>query len=267
MTIALIFGCDNEPAIGPTSPNFVTFSGSSSVTAFETEGILTFTVITSSAKGVDATITASSSNATAGVDYNLNTTSVSIGENEYEATVSFEVINNFEEDGNKTVTITLSSEDLPLGGASSITVTIVDDDCAYDRTLIDGVLVGTDSRPFAGQQYASAADFTYVSETLIQAVDINTPWMEGFWLEDVVTAHTVDIVVDPTTLALTVDLQPLSYTFYSGDGQNYNYTIDGSGSIDTCGEKLTLVYNVKYDDGSVVRNGYTLEVALPQPSL
>ena len=257
--------CDTTPEVGPTAPEFVTFSGSSTVSIFENAGSVTLTVITSAKEGATVTVTSSSDDAVEGEDYTLSATTVEIAEDVYESSFDFTAIDNFVEDGNKTVTVSLESESVTLGGASSIVLTIVDNDCAYDRTLISGVLVGTDSRPFSGQQFASIAEFAYVDESTLTAVNINTPWMESYWGEEVTTAYTVNIDVDPETLALTIAKQDIMETLYLGDP--YSYYIIGTGSIDTCGEVMIISYMVYYtsNDSPVRSSNFTMTLALPQP--
>lgn len=259
--------CDTTPEVGPTAPEFVTFSGSSTVSIFENAGSETLTVITSAKEGAMVTVTSSSEDAVEGVDYTISATTVEIAEDVYESSFDFTVIDNFQEDGNKTVTVSLESDGVKLGGASSVVITIVDNDCAYDRTLIDGVLVGTDSRPFNGQQFASIAEFSYVDETTLQAININTPWMEGYWDEVVDIAYTVDIDVDPELLSLTIAKQPIMETTYQA--APYSYYIIGTGTIDTCGEVMTISYMIynAATDAALRSSNFTLTVALPQPSL
>lgn len=242
-TLLLMVGCSEEDPQLKNAPKFIAFSGSSSVTAFETAGTLEWTVYTTDAKGAEASISVSSEDAVEGVDFNISTTSVMIGQDEYETTVEVELIDNFEEEGNKTVTFTLES-DLLLGATSEITLTIVEDDCAFDRSLIDGVLSGYDGNwDLASESpYPSVAEFNYISDTEIEVVDLGVPWMNDWWGEVVTTYYPITLTINEAG-AITMSEGTVMETTYNGAPQEA-YTVAGSGQISTCDGTLTLLYEL-----------------------
>ena len=158
---------------------------------------------------------------------------------------------------NIVVTLTLGSTTLstgypgPSGLGKSIVVTIMDDDCAKEDALgiYAGDWKGTDS----------CGDYTDIPVTLalpcgtgITIKGIGYSWLKdaSYWNEIIIAEHDVKITIDAA--AGTVDIPEQKYVTTDYNGAIEDYTLVGSGTIDTSGAKpvMTISYDMNSVNGS-----------------
>ena len=129
--------------------------------------------------------------------------------------------------------------------------------CAYDVSLIEGVLDGSDNGPTASQEYPSVIEFTYVDDNTITFIGANELWVTDYWGEEILDQYEITMKVDDLGLYTTIATQPLFHTLYDGD--EYDYTISGTGIINGCTGVMTINYKI----GGAFSRSFVVTLALP----
>ncbi|WP_424961952.1 Calx-beta domain-containing protein [Ekhidna sp.] len=234
LAIAIIFianGC-KELEDGNTKsypgPDYVGFE-EESVTYEETAGEISLVLLSTNPNGASVTVSASSEDAVADEDYTLGTASVSFAAGEYQQEVTLTLIDNEEIDGQKSVTLSLSSDDAEIGlsGNSPDLVVVINDDdfyCPANKLQItQGTDVGFSSAPASIASVASPGD-------------------------------------ECITFEITSGADPL---FGAGAGYSFNITVvpDGENS-DTGTIETSLTTELRFPDGDGGFNvsSYTLDI-------
>ena len=116
----------------------------------------------------------------------------------------------------------------------------IDEAYAIPFSPYAGDWLGTDSG------YDSQVSFSLGCD--LNVFGLNHAWMEDFWGEEVVKEELVAITIDET--AGTVEILEQDYITTLYDGDEYPYTIKGTGTYDNSGEfaMMTIVYEV-FQDG------------------
>ncbi len=202
-----------------------------------------------------------SSSAVEGVDYTVSgsSTQLSFPVGTFTRKITITPINNLVEDGNKVLNITLTGSDGapigypgPDGNNTSVTLTIVDDDCAFTFDEFDGVTwSGEDNAP-AGQGPNPTQITTAYDGTTLYMEGISYGWLTGaYWDEVIVTSTPVVTVMDPVTGVFTIALQPLCTTTWLGNPQPA-YSISANGQYFPCLREMVVNYSL-YQSGAVLR--------------
>jgi hypothetical protein len=274
--ITLFMSCDEDretiDSLSYPADAFITFN---ETTAFVGEESITPLIIkvlyaNTSSANEDITIdfTVASNNGTLGNDYtildNKSSFTFSPSNGIYTDNVQIMPLDNLvlgEE--NIVITLTLGSSTYSNGypGPDSlgetITVTILDDDCAKEEAL----------RPYQGDWLGSdsCGDYTGVPVTLtlpcgtgITIKGLGHPWLEdpGYWDELVVFEYDVLITIDEAAGTVTIPEQVYVTTLF--DGEESDYSILGSGTIDTSGAQpvITISYDMKHPQYGSMANDY-----------
>jgi len=274
--ITLFMSCDEDretiDSLSYPADAFITFN---ETTAFVGEESITPLIIkvlyaNTSSANEDITIdfTVASNNGTLGNDYtildNKSSFTFSPSNGIYTDNVQIMPLDNLvlgEE--NIVITLTLGSSTYSNGypGPDSlgetITVTILDDDCAKEEAL----------RPYQGDWLGSdsCGDYTGVPVTLtlpcgtgITIKGLGHPWLEdpGYWDELVVFEYDVLITIDEAAGTVTIPEQVYVTTLF--DGEESDYSILGSGTIDTSGAQpvITISYDMNHPQYGSMVNDY-----------
>jgi hypothetical protein len=274
--ITLFMSCDEDretiDSLSYPADAFITFN---ETTAFVGEESITPLIIkvlyaNTSSANEDITIdfTVASNNGTLGNDYtildNKSSFTFSPSNGIYTDNVQIMPLDNLvlgEE--NIVITLTLGSSTYSNGypGPDSlgetITVTILDDDCAKEEAL----------RPYQGDWLGSdsCGDYTGVPVTLtlpcgtgITIKGLGHPWLEdpGYWDELVVFEYDVLITIDEAAGTVTIPEQVYVTTLF--DGEESDYSILGSGTIDTSGAQpvITISYDMKHPQYGSMANDF-----------
>lgn len=170
-------------------------------------------------------------------------------------------INNFDEDGDKELTITLDNSSVNLGApgpdsfGTTFNLTLLDDDCA----IVFEELVG----PWTGFDNSSGSEGPNASQ-IVSSYDGTTFYLEGiaygwltntsYWDEVVVVSNPVIANIDVLTGVVTIDEQFLCTTTWLGDIQP-DYSISATGQYLACSSEMILDYTL-YQSGGI-RRQYT----------
>lgn len=207
---------------------------------------------------VDFTI--SSDTAIEGVHYTVvgSSSQLTFAAGELTTKIVIIPIDNFEEDGNKVLDITLTNSSVALGLPGpdsfnkSIVVTLTDDDCAFTFADLDGISwIGTDNA--SGSQGPNATQITTTFDGTDLLMDgIAFGWLTGdYWDEVVVDSAPVVVVMDPITGVFTIEEQYLADTTWLGNPQK-PYSVSATGQYFSCLQKMVVNYTL-YQDGEVLR--------------
>jgi hypothetical protein len=274
--MALFIACDESKetidSLSFPSDAFISFSEATASLGEESETPLTITVLyanTSSAtEDVSIDFTVASDNGTIGTDYtvvdNKSSFTFSPSNGLYTDTVQIKALDNVvlgEE--NIIVTITLGTSTYSTGypGPDSlgetVIVTILDNDCAKEEALrpYQGDWLGTDS---CGDYTDVPVALSLPCGTGITIKGLGHPWLEdpGYWGEMVIFEYDVLINIDEAAGTVTIPEQVYVTTDYQGDISDYS--ILGSGTIDTSGAKpvITISYDMKHPSYGSMANDY-----------
>lgn len=274
--ITLFMSCDESretvDSLSFPSDAFISFSETTASVGEESDAPLTITVLyanTSSAtEDVTIDFTVASNNGTIGTDYtvvdNKSSFTFSPSNGIYSDNVQIMPLDNIllgEE--NIIVTLTLGTSTYSTGYpgpdrlGETITVTILDDDCGKEEALrpYEGDWLGTDS---CGDYTDVPVTLTLPCGTGITIKGLGHPWLEnpGYWGELVVFEYDVLITIDEAAGTVTIPEQVYVTTLY--DGEESDYSILGSGTIDTTGAKpvITISYDMKHPEYGSMANDY-----------
>lgn len=176
------------------------------------------------------------------------------GAGKYVDTIEIMSVDNFDEDGDKIIKITLTSASDgssvglpgPDGNGKSFTVTLEDDDCAFTiQELGTAKWTGTDNAPSSQAGPNESQVTTSFDGTNLLIEGLSYGWMTdtAFWDEVIIDSFPVIAVVDPITGAVTIAKQPLCNTTWNGAPQP-SYFIEATGQYVSCSETLTISYDL-----------------------
>ncbi len=224
-------------------------------------------LITSSAPGTSSAVTFSG-DAVEGVDYTVNSTTVSIGQ-DYTTTITVTPIDNLVTDGTRTAELTLTDGGFTGGADGKVySVTFLDDDCPFDVEIFTGDFNINDlDNPFVGNGTV-ANDYT-----VSISVDPNTP--NRFILDDILNLSGVsatfgarsmyfDLDPDLTNATVTVPVQPLEPRVTSS-GFRIGIGSTASGAYVSCSGAWTVPVQILAlvdDGGTTVAGAFTGEYTL-----
>lgn len=272
MFVSVFTSCeDDETTYNPLSfpqDAFVAFEESGAISTAEnnpaTVEIIVNYANSSEAATSDVAVnfTIASDNAVEGVDYTVDGSSSQLNfpVGTFNRTIAITPINNALSDGNKVLTITLTSSNGPQIGYPGtepsntvITLTILDDDCAFTLAQFDGYT-------WSGEDDAPAPEGPNATQ-IVTTFDGTNLYMEGiaygwltntaYWDEVVVTSNPVLANMDPATGVFTIALQPLCETTWIGAPQPA-YSISAEGQYFPCLEEMVVNYTL-YQSGAVLR--------------
>ncbi|WP_289044668.1 hypothetical protein [uncultured Olleya sp.] len=249
------------------SDTFVVFAESSlSVNELVTEPIAVealYAASSSSANTISVPFTISSDNAVEGVDYTIvdNKTSFDFSNGNLSDVVYIMPIDESNPTGNKQLTFELNSGAVNLGypgpaaNNKTVVLTIVDNDCPYTLEEL-GAASWSGSDNASGDEGPNASQIltSYENDTTFYFEGISYGWITNvnYWDEVVVTSNLVEADFDTATGAITIALQPLCTTTWNGATQP-DYSIQATGSYDSCGETITLDYDL-IQGGAILRS-------------
>lgn len=206
---------------------------------------------------VDFTIT--SSNAVEGMHYTIadNKTKFSFPAGVLNDKLVIIPIDNFDEDGDKTLNLSLTNSSVALGYPgpesfnTSMVITLADDDCAWSFEDLDGIeWIGTDNSGGEGPN-STQIKTSYDGTTLLME-GIAYGWLTGaYWDEVVIVSNPVEVDMDPVSGVFTVDEQPLATTTWNG-GVQPDYSISATGQYFSCLQSMEVNYTL-YQGGGVLR--------------
>ncbi|WP_420575944.1 Calx-beta domain-containing protein [Ekhidna sp.] len=244
ISLALLFilvGCSEEDKV-IYEGQLVSISGPGVVSIDEAAGEQTVSITISKAPSSDLTLNlqVEEGSAVEGEDFNLQSTVV-IPSGEYSGSFTYTLVDNSEVDGAKTFTISLSeTSDFELSKQSSLEVTIIDDDCPVPELVGEFQVTTTNTSPAGCDGVTNSVTISKVSD--------NPDGSTTYLLSDVTGGlyancygsadNPGEIVVDGLSVTLTA--QP--DVVYGGD------QFDGTGSINTCDEVLTLNWSNGFGD-------------------
>lgn len=213
----------------------------------------------SSAKSLSIPFTISSTNAVEGVDYMIvdNKTSFNFTSTDLSDSVFIMPIDETNPSGNKQLTISLNSNEVSLGypgpdgNNASMVLTIIDNDCPYTlEELGNASWSGSDNASGSQGPNASQIETSFDGNTFFFE-GIAYGWLTGaYWDEVVITSNLVAADFNTLTGDINIDLQPLCTTTWNGAVQP-DYSIEATGSYDSCSETITLNYNL-YQNGDIL---------------
>ena len=258
--ITAFTGCtenDNEENVY-SGDNFISFGTSTSGSALESAtDAITITAYASVANiqsdfTVDVDIVAAQGTS---ADYTVidGKTQFTFGPGKYVDQIQIKPIDNFDEDGNKIINLSLTSASNgsfigfpgPDGNGKVFTVTFEDDDCAF-------TLAGLGAATWSGMDTASGTEGPNESQVttsfdgtnlLIEGLAYGWLTNTGYWDEVVTVSNPVIAEVHPITGAVTIAEQPLCTTTWLGDVQP-NYSIVATGQYVSCSKTLTITYDL-----------------------
>lgn len=186
-----------------------------------------------------------------------NKAAFTFGKDKYTDTIQIIPVDNNEEDGNKTLTITLTSSSGgetiglpgPDGNSKSFTITIEDNDCKFSlKELGEATWVGTDNVPSGEKGPNTSLITANFEDPNLLLEGIGYAWITDtdYWNEVVVESNPVITTIDPITFELIIEKQYLCTTIF--DGNNYEYYIQAKGVYSSCSEKMIINYDLIQDD-------------------
>lgn len=209
---------------------------------------------------VSVNFTITSTNAVEGVNYTIegDKTKLTFPAGVFSQKIVIIPIDNSIEDGDKNLTITLTSSSVHVGlpgpdaNNTSIGVTLTDDDCAFTFEDLDGIeWIGTDNA--SGSQGPNATQIkTTFDGTNLFMEGIAYGWMTntGYWNEVIVDSFPVIVDMDPITGEFTVAFQELATTTWNGNPQT-PYQISATGQYFSCLKSAVVKYTL-YQGGAVL---------------
>jgi hypothetical protein len=194
-----------------------------------------------------------------GEDYILPETSGIVTIPAGQSSVTFdvvEILDNDAEDGNRPIVVTIeSAAGLTIGFPGpdqlkkSATITIVDNDCAFD--IADFIGQYDVEVQNAGTFGYGATSGTY-STSLEAGTEPNSLVDPGFW-----EFSPAQMIIDPTTLTVTMDGTQYAYTNASGLDRFWGEG-DEAGALSTCNLTFTVNAVIYLQDQATVANIMTL---------
>lgn len=201
------------------------------------------------------------STAVEGVDYTIvdNKTSFNFSDGHLTDSIFIMPIDETDPSGDKLLTFSLNSSGVDLGypGPNSLNaelvLTIIDNDCPYTLDeLAAATWTGTDNASGSQGPNDSQIEMAYDGTTFTME-GIGYGWLTGgYWDEVVVDSYPVVVDFNTTTSTFTIDLQDLCTTTWVGAPQN-PYSVQGSGSYDSCSGTMTVSYDI-IQGGGILRS-------------
>lgn len=264
--ITLFISCDESKetvdSLSFPSDAFITFAKVTDGVAENTTDPITIEVVyaNSSSETADVSIdfTVSSDNGVAGTDFTVvngkSSFSFSPAAGKYTDNVQIMPVDNgVLGTENIVITLTLGNSTYTTGYpgpnnlGKSTTITIMDDDCAREEALgiYAGTYLGTDS---CGDFTGVEVEIALPCGTGITIRNVGYAWLTSpYWSETIVAEYDVKINIDAA--AGTVDIPEQKYVRTDYLGNEADYTLVGSGTIDTSGPKPVI--SISYDMNSV----------------
>ena len=255
-----LMSCDEQDLVY-SGEDFISFGTTTSASI--PEGSTEPYTVTASASvaniSSEITVNVTISGATEGVDFTASKSSFNFGPDKYNDTIVITPIDNFDEDGDKVITLTLDRSSGgytigfpgPDGNSSSFTLTIQDDDCAFTlQQLGDANWEGVDNVP-ASQAGPNASKIkTRFDGTNLLLEGIAYGWIEdpAYWDEVVIVSHEVIVDVDTVTGVINIERQDLCTTTWLGDVQD-DYEVVGTGLYSPCPETMVISYDLLQGGG------------------
>lgn len=269
-----LVGCDEDEttfkALDFPTDAFITFNqiatsvAENTVTPIQIE--VTYANTSAATEDVSIDFTVNSDNGVVGTDFTIvnNKSSFTFSPSAGNYTDIVEIMpvdNGVLGTENIVVTLSLGSSTLatgypgPDGLGKSIAVTIMDDDCAKEEALgiYAGNWLGTDS---CGDYTAVPVELALPCGTGITIKGLGHPWLEdsSYWGETVIFEYDVKITIDAATGTVDIPEQTYVTTDYNGDISDY--TIVGSGTIDSSGTVMTISYDMNHPSYGSMANDY-----------
>ncbi|QNM84255.1 hypothetical protein H9W90_08520 [Polaribacter pectinis] len=268
LSVIVFTSCEDEDKNVYSGDNFISFGTTYSQSALESSQSSIVVTAYASVGNIQSDINVDFELVTeqgTSADYTVvgGKSQFNFGAGKYVDTIELVPVDNFDEDGDKIIKITLTSasdgSSLGLPGpdanGKTFTVTFEDDDCAFTvEELGTSTFSGTDNVPGSQAGPNESLVTTSFDGTNLLIEGLSYGWMTdtGYWDEVVVDSFPVIAKVDPVTGAMTIDLQPLCNTTWNGDPQA-PYSLEGTGQYVSCSETLTISYNL-YQNGAVLRS-------------
>jgi hypothetical protein len=261
----VIFSCEknDEKDLLYDGPSYVSFINSNSLfTAISGESnVFGVEIGVNAVSKSDRTFTvtiAEGSEGTEGVDYTLESKSIAIPAGEVIGKLS--IVPDFDKlptEGGLNLKFELSEEN-NLADYSIIEHGVsIGKYCTYDVSTLAGAWSGTDGRKTV--HYPSQIVVTGTSSSSSYGLTgAAFEWMVDYWGESIEDSQVVNMTVDELGLKVTIPSQQYLTTLYDGD--LFDYTIEGTGAINSCTRKVELTYTLT--SGDWVGN-FTSSVVLP----
>lgn len=253
--VTFCVSCDDDDESGPSSIGFF----SSGYDATESDGKLTLGFQLDKPTSSDLTVTlATSGTATEGEDYTLTESSITIAAGETNGSFEVNLIKDIVFEDDETIIVSIASAGgLPVAG--TYTINVADDDCDFEWI---GNLVGVDVNIDLKSKYQGVGDVTIALDGDTYTVSgLNEDWMFNWWGEEVIESVPVVMTVDQGG-AITIEEQYIMTTLYNGN--EYPYSIVGSGQVNTCDGTVVINYEMIQDGFEVGAwahaNGYMTDL-------
>jgi hypothetical protein len=204
------------------------------------------------------------SDAVEGTDYMIvdNKSSFTFSDGNLTDSIFIMPIDENEASGDKVLTFSMNTSNVnvgypgPDGLNSTLTLTIIDNDCPYTlEELASASWSGSDNSSGSEGPNASQITLAYDSTTDVLTMEgIAYGWLTNpaYWEEVIVDSFPVEVDWDTVTSTFTIAEQDLCTTTWLGDPQN-PYSITATGSYDSCGETLTINWDL-IQGGGIVRS-------------
>jgi len=218
-----------------------------------------FTINTTAVEGVDYTV----------VD---NKTAFNFKPGVFKDEIKIMPINNNIADGDKLLTLTLSSNASgvtigypgKLGSGTKYAVTILDDDCPIIFNDMVGKWSGTDNwSPANGGPDPTQVETTY-DGTNFTINGLGFGWLTNpaFWDEVVISSTPIIITdMDPITGIFTIPEQDLAHTTWNGAPQPF-YRISGTGQYFPCTRTMVINYQIIQNGAPLYNFNFTETITL-----
>lgn len=267
--LCLIASCsDDEQANVYQGGSFISFGDTNSGTKLESSTepitITAYASVPNNQNEISVDFSIEITNGT-DADYIVidNKTSFNFDSDNYSDSIEILPVNNLDEDGDKTITVTLTSNSAgytlgfpgPDANGKVFTFVIEDDDCAFTlEELGTASWSGFDNVPSNQAGPNASMITTSFDGTNVLFEGIGYGWLTDtdFWDEVIVTSQLVTSDINPITGEITIAQQPLCETTWLGDPQPA-YSIVGSGQYVSCSETLVINYDI-IQNGGVLRS-------------
>ena len=235
---SFLISCDDEVS----APSEVTFTGQE-FTSVETDGKITLGIQLNKPALEDVIIGISTAGtATAGKDYESPEATIVIPRGETNGSFSLTVLDDFIVEENETVVVSTSSSD-GLSPIGTYTITIENnDECNFDffGKELTGTDVNLDKAGFVGE-----GSVVINPDGLSYTIDgLNADFMLNYWGEEIQESVPVKFTIDKDGI-ITIKKQYIFTTLYDGD--LYDYSIYGSGKVNSCDGTVTIDYEMDQD--------------------
>ncbi|SDX11015.1 hypothetical protein SAMN05444411_103116 [Lutibacter oricola] len=267
LTIAFMVSCEESGQNVYTGDSYISFGSETSTSTLESSTDIVEITAYASIPNLSETITVDFNvlldNATAS-NYEIvdGKSSFTFGPGKYTDSVKIMAIDNYDEDGDKMITLELSGSGAYILGfpgpdalGKTFELTLQDDDCAFTtQELGNASWSGVDNVPSSQAGPNESQIVTSFDGTNLLLEGIGYAWLTdtAYWEEVIVDSYQVIAEVDPITGVVTIALQDLCTTTWLGDPQA-PYSVQGSGQYLACSETLVIDYDL-IQNGGVLRS-------------